>query len=52
MKHNGHRLNLVSPQKFGLDSTKWCIYAPFYDMYDSIEMALIEAKEMTMLEET
>ena len=51
IKSNGHRLNLVRPQKFGLDRTNWCKYAEFYDMYDSIEMALSKAKFMTMLEE-
>ena len=51
MKHNGHRLNLVRPQKFVLDRTNWCKYAAFYDMYDYIEMALIEANITTMLEE-
>ena len=52
MKRNGHMLNLARPQKFGPDRNYWCEYAAFYDTYDSIEMALIEAKVMTMLEET
>ena len=30
IKRNGHRLNLVRPQKFGLDRTNWCKYAAFY----------------------
>ena len=51
MKRNGKSLNLVRPKQFGLDRNNWCKYAAFYDMYDSIEMALIEAKVMTMLEE-
>ena len=51
MKRNGHRLNIVRPQQFGLDRTNWCKYAAFYDMYDSTEMALIEAKVMKILEE-
>ena len=51
MKRNGHRLNSVTPHQFILDRTKWCKYAAFYDIYDSIEMTLIEAKFMTILEE-
>ena len=51
MKNNSHRLNLVRPQKFVLDRTNWYKYGAFVDMYDSIEIALIEAKVMTMLEE-
>ena len=51
IKINGHRLNLVRPQIFGLDRTNWCKYAEFYYMYDSIEMALIEEKYMKILEE-
>ena len=51
MKRNGNSLNLLRPQKFGLDRTNWCKYGAFYDIYDSIEKALIEAKVMTMLEE-
>ena len=51
MKRNGHSLNLVRPQQFGLDRNNWCKYGIFYFMYDSIEMALIEAEVMTMLEE-
>ena len=52
MELNGHRLNHVSPQKFGLDRTNWCKYGAFVDMYYSIEKALDEEKIMTMLEET
>ena len=51
MKRNGNRLNLVRPWKFGLDRTNCCKCGAFYDMYDSIENELIEAKVMTMLEE-
>ena len=51
MKRNGDRFNLVRPQKFGLDRTNWCKYGSFYDMYDSIEMALIKEKVMTILKE-
>ena len=52
MKQNGNRLNLIMPHQFGLDSTNWCKYASFYDIYYSIEMTLIEEKFMTMLEES
>ena len=51
MKRKRNRLNSLRPQKFGLDRNTWCKYAAFYDMYDSIEMVLIEAKFMRMLEE-
>ena len=34
MKINGHRLNHVRPQKFGLVRTNWCKYGAFFDMYD------------------
>ena len=40
--HSGPRLNLLSPHQFGLDRTNLCKYAEFYDLYDSIEMALIK----------
>ena len=49
IKQNGHRLNHVGPQKFGLDRTNWCKHGAFVDMYDSIEKAFIKAKSMTML---
>ena len=52
MKSNGHRLNLVRPQQFGLDSTNWYKYSAFYDIYDSIEMSLINSKVVSMLEES
>ena len=52
MKRSGNMLNNVRPHKFGLDRTKCCKYGAFFDMYDSIENALIEAKVMTMLKET
>ena len=51
MENNGRRLNLVRPQKSGLDRNNWCKYSAFYDMYDSIEILLIQAKVMTILEE-
>ena len=51
MKRNNHKLNHTRPQKFGFDRTNWCKYGAFYDMYDSIEKALVEAKVMKMLEE-
>ena len=51
MKRDGHRLNHVRPQKFGLERTNWCKYGAFVDMYDSIEKLLIEEKVMMMLEE-
>ena len=51
MKLNGHRLNLVRHQQFVIDRTNWCEYAAFNYMYDLIELELIEAKAMTMLEE-
>ena len=51
MKRNGHRLNHVRPQKFGLDRNNCCKYGAFLDMYDSVENVLIEEKVMTMLEE-
>ena len=44
MKRNGHRLNNLSSQKFGLDRTNWCKYGAFVDMYDSVEKLLIEEK--------
>ena len=46
MKRNRHRLNLVRPYKSGLDRTNWYKYGAFCDIYDSIEMSLIEAKVM------
>ena len=52
MKRNGHRFNIVRHQQFGIDRTNWCKYAAFYDMCDSIEMALKEANVMKMFEET
>ena len=51
MKLNGYRLNILKPHQFELDRNNWCKYTAFYDMYDSIEMALIKAKFMTILEE-
>ena len=36
MKRSGRSLNIVSPQKFGLDKTKWCKYTAFYDICYSI----------------
>ena len=42
MKRNGHRFNHARPHKFGLDITNWCKYGAFVNMYDSIEIFLIE----------
>ena len=42
MRLNGHKLNHVRSHIFGLDRTNWCKYAAFYEIYDSIEMMLIE----------
>ena len=51
MKRNGHRLNHVRDHKIGLDSTNWCKYGAFVNMYDSIEKLLMKEKFMTILEE-
>ena len=51
MKRNGNRLNILRPHQFGLDRTNWCKYISFYDMYDSVKMALIKESVMTMLED-
>ena len=42
MKLNVHRLNQVRLQKFVIDRTNWCKYGAFFDMYDSIEKALVD----------
>ena len=50
MKRNGQRLNHTRDHKFGFDSTNWCKYGAFVSMYYSIEIVLMEAKVMMMLE--
>ena len=51
MKRNWHSLNNITTREFGHDKTNWCKYEAFFDMYDSIEKALIEEEFIIMLEE-
>ena len=50
MRQDRKRLDHAKPQKFVLDGANWFKCGLFYDMYDSIEKALIKAKVMTILE--
>ena len=51
MKRNGHRLNHIRTKQFGLDRNNCCKYGSFFDIYDSIEKALIGEKVLMLLEE-